>query len=143
MRSGRGDRPVYRVIFFDQIQGLSPRGPPTPSLAGPQDPRSAPAGAPVARLSYIHAPTSLANVERSMLPPETTATTLRRPARPLSAAAMAHPAAPSAITCARSAANFIASAASSRVTTREPVTCASSGHIEASTDLPPAPSTND
>src|SRR5436190_3394038 len=31
--------------------GLRPRGPPTPSLAGPHDPRSAPAGAPVARLA--------------------------------------------------------------------------------------------
>ena len=31
--------------------GLRPRGPPSPSLAGPRDPRSAPAGAPVARLA--------------------------------------------------------------------------------------------
>src|SRR5436190_11781133 len=31
--------------------GLRPRGPPTPSLAGPHDPRSARAGAPVARLA--------------------------------------------------------------------------------------------
>ena len=35
--------------------GLRPRGPPSPSLAGPRDPRSAPAGAPVARLALdIH-----------------------------------------------------------------------------------------
>src|SRR6202030_3019319 len=31
--------------------GFAPADPPSPSLAGPHDPRSAPAGAPVARLS--------------------------------------------------------------------------------------------
>src|SRR5438093_798559 len=86
---------------------------------------------------------SVANLDKSMLPPETTATTLPGPARPLSAAAMAQPAAPSAITCARSAAYFIAPATSSSVTTRDPVRSASNGHIDARTDLPPAPSTND
>ena len=35
---------------------LRPRGPPTPSLAGPHDPRSAPAGAPVARLARYRGP---------------------------------------------------------------------------------------
>src|SRR5262249_58096246 len=90
-----------------------------------------------------HAPTSDANFERSMLPPDTTATTLPAPARPPSAAAIAQPAAPSAITCVRSATSFIARAASSSETTIDPSSRRSSGHIVASTDLPPAPSTND
>ena len=92
---------------------------------------------------FAHAPTSAANFARSMLPPETTATILPRPARPLSAAAIAQPAAPSAITRARSAASVIARATSSSETTIEPASCDSSGHIVGSTDLPPAPSTND
>src|SRR6185503_6499873 len=107
------------------------------------------------RVSMIHgwhAPTSAANLVRSMLPPETTATIFsRRPpprvvdeaARPLSAAAMAQPAAPSAMTCTRSAASFIARATSSSETTIEPVTVPTSGHIVGRTDLPPAPSTNE
>src|SRR5438105_11162788 len=78
-----------------------------------------------------------------MLPPDTTATTVPAPARPLSAAATAQPAAPSAITRARSATSFIARATSSSETTIDPETADSSGHIVASTDLPPAPSTND
>src|SRR5580698_5395172 len=44
-----------RVLTFNVLLtrsgGLRPRGPPSPSLAGPHDPRSAPAGAPVARLT--------------------------------------------------------------------------------------------
>src|SRR5262245_58784758 len=89
------------------------------------------------------APTSIANLWRSMLPPETTATTLPRPAPPLSAAATAQAAAPSATTCARSAVSFIAQATSSSDTTIDPASACSSGHIDGSTDLPPAPSTND
>src|SRR5205807_7813906 len=47
-----------RQPFLDP-GGLRPRGPPSPSLAGPRDPRSAPAGAPVARLArYAAAATS-------------------------------------------------------------------------------------
>ena len=53
-------------------------------------------------------PDELGETGRSMLPPDTMATTLPWPARPLHAAAMAHPAAPSAITCTRSAAWRIA-----------------------------------
>ena len=53
----------------------------------------------------------------------------RWPARPLSAAAMAQPAAPSAMTCARSATSFIARATSSSETTIDPASGASSGHI--------------
>src|ERR1700716_2627775 len=78
-----------------------------------------------------------------MLPPDTTATVLPAPARPLSAAAIAQPAAPSAITRARSATSFIARATSSSGTTIDPDNGCSSGHIVGSTDLPPAPSTND
>src|SRR5438309_8184148 len=78
-----------------------------------------------------------------MLPPETTATILPAPARPLRAAAIAQPAAPSAITRARSAVNFIARATSSSGTTIDPESGASKGHIVGSTDLPPAPSTNE
>ena len=86
---------------------------------------------------------SAANFARSMLPPDTTATILPRPARPLSAAATAQPAAPSAMTRARSATRRIAWAASSSETTIEPASGRSSGHMLSSTDLPPAPSTND
>ena len=68
------------------------------------------------------APTSSAKRARSMLPPETTATTLPRPARPLRAAAMAHPAAPSATTCTRSAAWRIAAVTSSSDITSDPST---------------------
>ena len=78
-----------------------------------------------------------------MLPPDTTATTLPVPARPLSAAATAQPAAPSAMRCARSATSVIAAATSSSDTTIDPDSPRSSGHIVGSTDLPPAPSTND
>src|SRR5262249_38280678 len=78
-----------------------------------------------------------------MLPPETTATILPEPARPPSAAAMAHPAAPTAITRMRSATSLMPRATSSSETTIEPESCDSSGHIVGSTDLPPAPSTND
>src|SRR5712672_2936962 len=91
----------------------------------------------------MQAPMSDANVDRSMLPPDTTATTLPLPARPLSAAATAHPAAPSVMRCARSATNFIAAATSSSDTTMDPDNSRSIGHIVFSTDLPPAPSTND
>jgi hypothetical protein len=92
---------------------------------------------------WSHAPMSAANFARSMLPPETTATIFPEPARPLSAAAMAQPAAPSAITRARSAASFIARETWSSETTIDPESGASSGHIVVSTDLPPAPSTKD
>src|SRR5438552_2916915 len=91
----------------------------------------------------LQAPMSAANFERSMLPPDTTATTLPVPAPPLSAAATAHPAAPSAMRCARSATNFIAAATSSSDTTMDPDRPLSLGHIVGSTDLPPAPSTNE
>src|SRR4051794_12034298 len=91
----------------------------------------------------VHAPTSAANLGRSILPPDTTATIFPVPARPLNAAAIAHAAAPSAITCARSAVSLIARAASSSVTTMEPVSEDSSGHMVARTDFPPAPSTNE
>jgi len=74
-----------------------------------------------------------------MLPPETTATILPRPARPLIAAATAQPAAPSAMTRARSATSRMARATSSRETTIEPASVRSSGHIVSSTDFPPAP----
>ena len=47
------------------------------------------------------------------------------------------------MTCARSATSRIARAASSSETTIEPASGCSSGHIVSSTDLPPAPSTND
>jgi hypothetical protein len=43
--AGRG---TASVVY---IRGLRPRGPLPPSLAGPRDPRSAQAGAPVARLA--------------------------------------------------------------------------------------------
>src|SRR5258708_1541684 len=89
------------------------------------------------------APTRDAKRGRSMLPPDTTATALPRPARPVNAAATAHAAAPSTMTWVRSATNFIAAAASSSETTIDPDRRESSGHIVSSTDLPPAPSTND
>src|SRR5579864_2313171 len=92
---------------------------------------------------WSHAPTSEAKRDRSMLPPETTATVLPDPDRASSAAAIAQPAAPSAITCMRSATNAIARATSSRETTIDPDSPRSSGHIVGITDLPPAPSTND
>src|SRR3954471_15404515 len=86
-------------------------------------------------LPYPHAPTSDANVDRSMLPPDTIATIFPR-ARPDSAAATAHAAAPSMITRHRSATSFIAAAASASGTTIEPETSRdSSGHILGSTDL--------
>src|SRR5262249_19072079 len=88
------------------------------------------------------APTSSANRGRSMFPPETTTTIFPRPARPLKAAATAQPAAPSEITCARSATCRIARATSSSETTMDPANEQRSGHIDSSTDLPPAPSTN-
>src|SRR5205823_8291069 len=66
------------------------------------------------------ASTSDANLARSMLPPETTATILPAPALSPSAAAIAQPAAPSAMTCARSAACFIARATASSETTIDP-----------------------
>src|SRR3954468_18684276 len=78
-----------------------------------------------------------------MLPPDTTATTCSVPAWPLSAAAGAQPAAPSTIKCARSATSAIAAATSSRETTIDPDNPFNMGHIVGSTDLPPAPSTND
>ena len=78
-----------------------------------------------------------------MLLPETIATILPR-ARPESAATTAQPAAPSAITWQWSATNLMAAATSSSGTTMEPASNRdSSGHIVGSTDLPPAPSTND
>jgi len=64
-------------------------------------------------------------------------------ARPLSAPAIAQPAAPSAMTCVRSATSFIPSATSASETTSDPDSEESSGHIVGSTDLPPAPSTNE
>ena len=67
-------------------------------------------------------PRASAKRERSMLPPDTTATTLPAPARPLSAAAIAQPPAPSAITCTRSAVSRMAAATSSSGTTIEPAT---------------------
>ena len=79
-----------------------------------------------------------------MLPPDTTATIFPVPARPLSAAAIAVPPAPSATMCTRSAVLRMAAAMSSSGMTIEPSTRSlSSGHIVGSTDLPPAPSTND
>ena len=84
-----------------------------------------------------------ANVVKSMLPPETMAT-MRPRARPVSAAATAHAAAPSAITWQRSATMVMALATSVSGTTIDSSTTRdSSGHIVGSTDLPPAPSTND
>ena len=47
------------------------------------------------------------------------------------------------MTCARSAVSLIAAATSSSDTTIDPSSSRSSGHIVSSTDLPPAPSTND
>src|SRR5947209_13163496 len=41
----------FRAAQRARSGGLRPRGPPSPSLAGPREPRSAPAGAPVARLA--------------------------------------------------------------------------------------------
>ncbi len=82
-----------------------------------------------------------------MLPPETTATIRRWPREASAgetAAATAQAPAPSAMTRARSAVSRIACAASSSETTIDSSTWSrSSGHIESSTDLPPAPSTND
>src|SRR5713226_9376422 len=48
---GRGRQPQLGGGRLTRSGGLRPRGPPSPSLAGPRDPRSAPAGAPVARLA--------------------------------------------------------------------------------------------
>src|SRR5581483_2247328 len=90
-----------------------------------------------------HAPTSAANLGRSMLPPETTATVGPLPALPESAAAIAQPAAPSPMTCTRSATSFMPRATSSSVTTIDPCSWLRSGHIVLITDLPPAPSTNE
>ena len=60
------------------------------------------------------------------------------------AAATAHAAAPSMTRCARSAAIFIARAASSSGTTIDSwTTLWTMGNIEASTDWPPAPSTHE
>src|SRR5262245_66114475 len=70
---------------------------------------------------YSWAFMSDANVVISMLPPDTTATTLPVPARPLSAAAIAQPAAPSAMTWARSATSAIALAPSVQRTNRDAV----------------------
>src|SRR5262245_41498561 len=95
------------------------------------------------RIHQRHAPVTSANVVRSMLPPETTATIFPFPARPLVAAATAHPAAPSAITRARSATRRMAAATSSSEPTIDPVKFLGSGHIVGMTDFPPAPSTND
>ena len=53
--------------------------------------------------SYAPPATNPANLSRSILPPDTIATTLPPPARPESAAATAHAAAPSMITRFRSA----------------------------------------
>src|SRR5262249_19218504 len=78
-----------------------------------------------------------------MFTPDTTATILPLPARPLSAAATAQPAAPSAMTRIRSATSVIARATSSSDTTIDPDRRDSSGHMVSRTDLPPAPSTND
>ena len=95
-----------------------------------------------------HAPTSDANFARIDVAArddgdDLAATPAALTARPLSAAAIAQPAAPSAMTCARSATSFIARATSSSETTIDPDSGESSGHIVGSTDLPPAPSTND
>src|SRR5262245_24909535 len=80
-----------------------------------------------------HAPTSFANVDRSMLPPDTIAT-MRPRTRPLSAAATAQAPAPSATTWHRSATSFMASATSDSGTTIDSLTTVdSSGHIVGST----------
>src|SRR6185503_220735 len=90
-----------------------------------------------------HASVTLANVLRSMLPPDAITTTVPC-TRPVSAAATAHPAAPSITTWQRSATSRIAAATSDNGTTMDESTRReSSGHIVGRTDLPPAPSTND
>ena len=79
-----------------------------------------------------------------MLPPETTATTFPGPARPLSAAAMAQPAAPSAIDMRPFGCQFHrARDLVERDDHGSGERSRASGHIVVSTDLPPAPSTND
>ena len=55
----------------------------------------------------------------------------------------AHAPAPSAMTRARSASSFIALAICGSGTTIDPAIDRTSGHIVSSTDLPPAPSTNE
>src|SRR5262249_30221602 len=78
----------------------------------------------------------------SILPPETMHTILPPPARPVSAAAQAAAPAPSATTWLRSASSLMAAAISASDTTSEPASRAcASGHISASTLLPPMPST--
>src|SRR5436190_20290890 len=80
--------PVMRTIRVDMRNnrsrpgGLRPRGPPMPSLAGPHDPRSAPAGAPVARLARYAARPQRAQNSRcephnDLMPRERQAKTVR------------------------------------------------------------------
>src|SRR5260370_35547068 len=104
-------------------------------MAGLQDRNPAEKG-------YPQEPTTSANLDKSILPPETTATILPRPAWPLRAAAKAQPAAPSAMMCARSATSFIARATPSSVRTIEPSGGCGSEPIGGSSDFPPAPSAN-
>src|SRR5215208_6898339 len=79
--------------------------------------------------SSPQAPTSDANFDRSILPPDTMAT-MRPRARPVSAAATAQAAAPSVMTRHRWATSFIADATSASGTTIEPATSSlSRGHI--------------
>src|SRR5437773_5995709 len=49
--TSRFHEPIAETARPTRPGGLRPRGPPTPSLAGPHGPRSAPAGAPVSRLA--------------------------------------------------------------------------------------------
>ena len=80
-----------------------------------------------------------------MLPPETTATILPVPARPLSAAAMAQAAGAfgdDVHALGGRCASPRRSRRATRRSSRRRASC-SSGHIVGSTDLPPAPSTND
>src|SRR5262249_42649844 len=88
--------------------------------------------------SHVQAPTSCAKRVKSMLPPETTATARRWPSsgiRGEQAAAIAHAAAPSAMMWQRSAASFMARAASSSFTTSDSSTnWDTSAYIDGRTD---------
>src|SRR5213594_162667 len=98
---------------------------------------------PQRRFGHTAAAINSENFSRSMLPPETMATTGPLPTLPVSAAARPSAPAPSAITRAFSAMRRMARFTSSRVTTMEPSTTGSMRcHIRGNTLLPPAPSTN-
>src|SRR5262249_29684535 len=98
----------------------------------------------ICRVQEAYSPTTTHSLFRSMLPPETTHTTLPPPAWPASPHATGQAPAPSAMTRLPSASNRMAAATSARPATKAPsISCRARWSISGKTVLLPIPSTNE